>query len=76
MRQIFDPMLQFLDKDRPCSDPALPHTKSLEDVCVPRARKHPNFVAFFLKFHDAAPVQLFPADAARQNPRIHHIQDD
>ena len=49
---------------------------SPEDVYVPRAKKHPHFVAFLLKFHAAAPVRLCPIDAVRQNPRVQPIQDD
>ena len=52
------------------------HTNSPEDVYVPRAKKHSHFVAFFLKFHAAAPVQICPIDAAGQNPRVHPILDD
>ena len=52
------------------------HTNSPEDVYVPRAKKHPHYVAFLLKFYAAAPMQLCPIDAARQNPRVHPIQDD
>ena len=52
------------------------NTDSLEDVYVPRAKKHQHFVAFLLKFHAAVSVRLCPIDAARQNPRIQPIQDD
>ena len=52
------------------------HTNSPEDVYIPRAKKHPHFVAFLLKLHATAPVRLCPIDAAGQNPRIHPFQDD
>ena len=52
------------------------HTNSLEDVYVTRAKKHLHLVAFLLKFHSAAPVLFGPVDTARQNSRMHPIQDD
>ena len=51
-------------------------TNSLEDVYVPRSKKHPHLVAFLLKFHAAAPMRPCLNYARRQNPRIHPIQDD
>ena len=52
------------------------HTNSPEDVYVQRAKKHPHFVALLLKLHAAVPMRLCPIDAAKQNSRLHPIQDD
>ena len=52
------------------------HTNPLECVYIPRAKKHPHFVAFIFKFNAAAPVWSGPVDAARQYPGIHPIQND
>ena len=49
--------------------------KSPEDVYVPRAKKHPHFVAFLLKLNAAAHVWSGPVDTPRQISRIHPIQD-
>ena len=49
---------------------------SPEDVYVPRAKKHPHLVAFLLKLNAAAPMWLGPVETARQNSRIHPIQED
>ena len=52
------------------------HTNSPDDVYVPRAKKHPHFVALLFKLHATAPLWLCLIDAARQNSRIHPVQFD
>ena len=51
-------------------------TNSSEGVYIPNAKKHPHLVAFLLKLYTAAPVWFCPVETARQNLRIHPIQDD
>ena len=76
MHLLFDSILKFIDENRCCSDPTLPHELSGRCLCPGGAKKHPHLFALFVQIHAAAPVWFCRIDATRQNTRRHPIEND
>ena len=59
MHPLFDPMLNFLDKDRCCGDPALPHKLSWRCLC-PACEKTPALCRLPAQFPRCSPHVTIP----------------